>query len=96
MQDISTSTTAISLCGTLTTAQSQRGKTMPKLRMKSALKSYALRLPDELYSTIEQIANAEIRPVNSQMLVFLKRGVEQWRAEHMKPALQAIDTDDAS
>jgi hypothetical protein len=61
---------------------------MPK--PKQALKSYALRLPQDLYAAIEHIAAQEIRPVNSQMLVFLRLGVERWLAEHSESPMPPL------
>jgi hypothetical protein len=84
MNDMSILPTLISLCGTLSSERSQEGIRMPKShsRPKPALKSYALRLPQDLYEAIENIADVEVRPVNSQMVVLLRAAVEQWHIKH--------------
>jgi hypothetical protein len=48
---------------------------MPKAKVKQALKPYPLRLPEDLYEAIAAIAEAEVRPVNSQIIVMLREAV---------------------
>jgi hypothetical protein len=54
---------------------------MPKARAKQTLKPYPLRLPEDLYNAIATIAEQEVRPVNSQMIVFLREAVAQWESQ---------------
>lgn len=75
-------TTLISLYATLPLGQLREGVPMPKSKSKPSLKAYALRLPQDLYDAIENIADVEVRPVNSQMVVLLRNAVERWRIEH--------------
>lgn len=83
MPEIPPNAALIAICATLPSGQLERRMPMPKSRV--VLKAYTLRLPDELYRAIERIAEAEIRPVNSQMLVFLRQAVDKWQAEHPAP-----------
>lgn len=82
MKDTAFSTTIISLCATLPLEQPLGGMPMPKSKPKPSLKSYALRLPLDLYEAIEVIADVEVRPVNSQIVVLLRAAVERWHVEH--------------
>jgi hypothetical protein len=72
-------TALISVCGTLPLEQSEGGMPMPKA--KASMKAFTLRLPHDLYDALEAIAETEIRPVNSQMLVILREWVERWQTE---------------
>jgi hypothetical protein len=44
-----------------------------------------VRLPEQLLDEVRQIAAEEERPLNTQVLRFIRSGLEQYRAEHPKP-----------
>lgn len=79
MPEINPNTALASLCGILPVGTSAREIRMP--RQKVITKAFTLRLSQDLYEAIERIAETEIRPVNSQMLIFLREGVQRWLAE---------------
>ena len=41
-----------------------------------------VRMPPDLYEEIKRIAQEEERPLNTQLLRFIRAGLERYRAEH--------------
>jgi hypothetical protein len=48
-----------------------------------------LRLPDDLMEEIRQIAAEEERALNTQILRFIRAGLEQYRAQRQQPERQS-------
>ena len=86
MLEMSATTSLMSACVTLPMEPMQKGGGMPK--PKVLLKPFTLRLPEELYKALERIAETELRPVNSQMVVFLRQSVARWHEEQQATTKQ--------
>ena len=43
-----------------------------------------VRMPADLYEEIKRIAQEEERPLNTQLLRFIRAGLERYRAEHQE------------
>lgn len=67
----------ISLCGILPENLSEWEPPMPRAKPKPLVKPYPLRLPEDLYEAIAVLAEAEVRPVNSQIIVLLREALAQ-------------------
>lgn len=60
---------------------------MPQTAHTPALRKVTFRLPEDLYQTIQQTAQAETRPTNSQVVVLLREALNA--REHKPVGLEA-------
>lgn len=81
MSEISPVSTLISFCDTLPQKCSEREPVMPDAKAKQKLKPFPLRLPEDLYEAIAAMAEADVRPVNSQIVFLLREAVARRRGE---------------
>lgn len=60
---------------------------MPRKKQTTALQKVTFRLPPDVYTAIQQVAEAETRPLNSQVIVLLREALAIRRQQPMaKPA----------
>ena len=48
---------------------------MPRQKATTALQKVTFRIPEEVYVAIQQTAEAETRPINSQVIVLLREAL---------------------